>query len=230
MGQEREREGEKHQCVVASHVPPTGDLACNPGMCPGWELNWWPFVSQTCIQSTKPRQPGQSYSLLIRWINCLRFDQSSESSSYLFGCNLAVSCSVPALWRRGKFSLKHPTVQPLWTSSHPDLRELSWTYVLMVHSAEFLCLWVAASVTSHQTLMRIFYVNWLKYPLSTNIQWNQCTFPTVLFGSYRRHHVVHYSVTQRPDFSSFYFHTVSAVLASLVFSFLSPVEKNKLLS
>ena len=23
-----EREGEKHQCVVASHVPPTGDLAC----------------------------------------------------------------------------------------------------------------------------------------------------------------------------------------------------------
>ena len=29
-----EREGEKHQCVVASHKPPTGDLACNPGMCP----------------------------------------------------------------------------------------------------------------------------------------------------------------------------------------------------
>ena len=31
-GREGEREGEKHQCVVASHVPPTGDLACNPGM------------------------------------------------------------------------------------------------------------------------------------------------------------------------------------------------------
>ena len=29
-----EREGEKHQCVVASHTPRTGDLACNPGMCP----------------------------------------------------------------------------------------------------------------------------------------------------------------------------------------------------
>ena len=26
-GREREGEGEKHQCVVASHVPPTGDLA-----------------------------------------------------------------------------------------------------------------------------------------------------------------------------------------------------------
>ena len=30
---EGEREGEKHHCVFASHVPPTGDLACNPGMC-----------------------------------------------------------------------------------------------------------------------------------------------------------------------------------------------------
>ena len=28
---EREREGEKHQCVVASHVPPTGHLAHNSG-------------------------------------------------------------------------------------------------------------------------------------------------------------------------------------------------------
>ena len=25
------REGEKHQCVVASRTPPTGDLAHNPG-------------------------------------------------------------------------------------------------------------------------------------------------------------------------------------------------------
>ena len=33
-GKEGEREGEKKQYVVASHVPPTGDLACNPGMCP----------------------------------------------------------------------------------------------------------------------------------------------------------------------------------------------------
>ena len=36
-GKEGEREGEKHQCVVASHAPPTGDLAHNPGMCPDWE-------------------------------------------------------------------------------------------------------------------------------------------------------------------------------------------------
>ena len=31
-----EREGEKHQYVVASHAPPTGDLACKLGMFPDW--------------------------------------------------------------------------------------------------------------------------------------------------------------------------------------------------
>ena len=39
-GREGAREGEKHQCVVASRAHPTGDLAHNPGMCPDWELNW----------------------------------------------------------------------------------------------------------------------------------------------------------------------------------------------
>ena len=33
------KEREKDQCVVASCMPSTGDLACNPGMCPDWELN-----------------------------------------------------------------------------------------------------------------------------------------------------------------------------------------------
>ena len=36
---EEEKEGEQHQCVVASHVPPTGVLAHSPGMCPDWESN-----------------------------------------------------------------------------------------------------------------------------------------------------------------------------------------------
>ena len=40
-GERREREGGKHQCVVASHTPPTGDLARIPHMCPDWELNWF---------------------------------------------------------------------------------------------------------------------------------------------------------------------------------------------
>ena len=56
--------------MVASHTPPTGDLACNPGMCPDWESNWQPFGSQVSAQSTEPHQPGQksqyfSWSYLI---------------------------------------------------------------------------------------------------------------------------------------------------------------------
>ena len=38
-GEGREKEGEKHQCVVAPHMPPPGDPVCNPGMCPDWEWN-----------------------------------------------------------------------------------------------------------------------------------------------------------------------------------------------
>ena len=57
-GREEERDGEKHQCVVASHMPPTGDLAHNPGMCPDWELNYQPSGSQAGTQSTEPLQPG----------------------------------------------------------------------------------------------------------------------------------------------------------------------------
>ena len=43
---EGEREGEKHQCLVTSRVPPAGDLDCNPGMCPDWESNRQPFSLQ----------------------------------------------------------------------------------------------------------------------------------------------------------------------------------------
>ena len=57
-GREREREGEKHQCVVASHGPPLGDLTCNPGLCPDWELNQQAFDAQAGTQSIEPHQLG----------------------------------------------------------------------------------------------------------------------------------------------------------------------------
>ena len=53
-GREGERKGEEHQCVVASGIHPTGDLAHNPGMCPDWESNLWPFSLQADTQSTEP--------------------------------------------------------------------------------------------------------------------------------------------------------------------------------
>ena len=52
-GRKGEREGEKHQCVVASHAPPSGDLAHSPGMCPDWESNQQPFGLQAGTQSTE---------------------------------------------------------------------------------------------------------------------------------------------------------------------------------
>ena len=48
---------EKNQCVVASHAPPAGNLAHNPGICTDWELNQQPFDSQASTQSTEPHQP-----------------------------------------------------------------------------------------------------------------------------------------------------------------------------
>ena len=61
---EGEREGEKHWCGGDNsdwlpHTPPTGDLACNPGRCPDWELNWWPIGSEAGTQPTESHQPGQ---------------------------------------------------------------------------------------------------------------------------------------------------------------------------
>ena len=88
-GREEEREGEKHQCVVASCTPPTGDLAHNPGMCPDWELNWQPFGLQASTQSTEPHQPGLEaycFNLLFPLNNILRH-LSSHSFNRL--------CSVP---------------------------------------------------------------------------------------------------------------------------------------
>ena len=66
MGRKGKREGEKHQCAVASLASPTGDPACSPGICPDWELYQRPFRSQDSTQSTEPHQPGQS---IISYLN-----------------------------------------------------------------------------------------------------------------------------------------------------------------
>ena len=57
----------KHQGVVASHMPPNGDLAHNPGIRPDWESNQRPFHLQACIHS-EPYQPGPKSMLWGTWI------------------------------------------------------------------------------------------------------------------------------------------------------------------
>ena len=54
--------------------PPTGDLALNPGMCPDWESNQWPFGLQNSIQPTVPHQLEQfsgPLSYKIFWYICI---------------------------------------------------------------------------------------------------------------------------------------------------------------
>ena len=46
-------------------MPPTGDLACNPGMCPGWELNQQPLGSQASTQSAEPHKPVLSNTIIV---------------------------------------------------------------------------------------------------------------------------------------------------------------------
>ena len=53
--------GRETSLCVASRMPPTGNLAHNPGMCPGWESNPGPFKLQASTQSTEPHQPGRIY-------------------------------------------------------------------------------------------------------------------------------------------------------------------------
>ena len=43
---------------------PAGDLACNTGTYPDWELNMPPFGSQADTQSTEPHQAGLTVILI----------------------------------------------------------------------------------------------------------------------------------------------------------------------
>ena len=52
---------EKHQCVVARHVSPTGTWPTTQACALDWELNWRPFGSQAGTQSSEPGQIGAKY-------------------------------------------------------------------------------------------------------------------------------------------------------------------------
>ena len=77
---EGEREGEKHQCVVASHVPPAGDLACNPSLCPrlGIELVTLSFTGRHSIRWGTPAR--------AKWFifNIINITQSNNEQVFYF--------------------------------------------------------------------------------------------------------------------------------------------------
>ena len=61
---EGEREGEKHQCVIASHAPSTGDPASNPVMCPDWESNQGSLVHRPGFNPLSHTSQGRKPSFL----------------------------------------------------------------------------------------------------------------------------------------------------------------------
>ena len=71
-GKEKEKERNTMCGRYIERLPPpcapSGDLACNPGMCPDPESNPLHFSSQGGAQSTEPHQPEQMVTFLGRYI------------------------------------------------------------------------------------------------------------------------------------------------------------------
>ena len=88
---EGERQGEKHHCVVASHTSLTGDLAHNPGMCPDWKSNQWPFGS---LPALNPLSHSSQGALL----NFLKICSILHISFSSFPNTLISSFRVNSLW------------------------------------------------------------------------------------------------------------------------------------
>ena len=81
----------KTVCVVASCMPPNGDLTHNPGICPDWELNQRPFGSQASTQSTEQHsQDCLSYSFTVILVGLV------EGVQIIVSC-VATSFNLPRL-------------------------------------------------------------------------------------------------------------------------------------
>ena len=107
---------------------PTTDLACNPGMCPDWESNWWPLGSQAGAQSTEPHQPGWIVWVLYILNPCLRYlielflergKREREREKHL--CERETSIS------RLSYSPRHPDQGP-----NPQPNHVPWLGIKLV--------------------------------------------------------------------------------------------------
>ena len=84
-GKGKKKEGEKQQCVVASRVPLTGDLAHNPGMCTDGESNWPPFgFASWC--STHWATPARAKICFSFFIGCRDRGREGEKHWSVASC------------------------------------------------------------------------------------------------------------------------------------------------
>ena len=86
-GRQRGRETpmcERTMDQVAPHLPPIGDMARNPGLCPDRELNWQPFSSQADdVQSIEPHQPRPAFSFIVTYSSVKRTRPNIEGNREL---------------------------------------------------------------------------------------------------------------------------------------------------
>ena len=82
-GREGEREGEKHQCVVASCVPPTGDLARNPACALTGDWTSDPLVCKLALNPLSHTSQGWEAFLVFGWYRpaCTIIFTKSEAGS-----------------------------------------------------------------------------------------------------------------------------------------------------
>ena len=87
-GKGRRKQGKEtsmYGCLSrAPNWGPGLQLACNPGMCPDWELNQRPFGSQSGTQSTELHQPGLCHS----------FDQRTKTKEFRRPGSKYLLCSL----------------------------------------------------------------------------------------------------------------------------------------
>ena len=103
--------------------PPPEDLDRNPGMCPDWELNWWPFGSQSSVQYTEQHQPGL-ISYLLHYIFTVAFlclDMFRYTNTYLCVIIAYSTCGKhQAMAESGPPPCFYPAAAP---SSHLTVKE-----------------------------------------------------------------------------------------------------------
>ena len=84
--------------------PPTGDLACNPGMCPDWESNQWPFGLQPELNPRSYTSQGEVHNLLscfgrygvrARGLEVLHYEGSANPEPWPTWAVEVTNCETP---------------------------------------------------------------------------------------------------------------------------------------
>ena len=92
---------EKHQ-LVASHMPPTRDLAHNRGTCPDWELNSWPLVCGVTPNPLSRTSQGRGLTLYGDFIQKLEIGEDDGLCTLKNCLNISSQANIFIRRRKGR--------------------------------------------------------------------------------------------------------------------------------